>query len=304
VRLSLAYAAAVSERLLKLLDLVQKELKATEARLELSTRDPSDERTLVASLRGGWQLVVVLAAPPSDPDGASARLETLAKSFIGLTNNPDDWSAMSRELVARRLDDELAEISERAGAVRALVIDRQSPMIWGTSGARRSDEDVDTGIKTAEALDAVAKAGVDVQELASADADRAKELLATKGAPATFLSREAERIRSESRSGNAWRHHLLVSKAIFGARRSFRSESQGGAHLRVLVHEADFGYLARAFASIYCLIVVFDGAFSELHAEAAAVHGLGTIERLVLALPPVDPPPRGGKVISLRQPSK
>ncbi len=294
----------MSERLLKLLELCQKELQASEARLELSTRDPADDKTLVASLRGGWQLVVVLPKPPDDLDAASARLEILAKSFIGLTTNPDDWSAMSRELVARRLDDELAEISERAGAVRALVIDRQSPMIWGTSGARRSDEDVDTGIKTAEALDTVLKAGVDMQELTNADADGARELLSTKGAPATFLSREAERIRSESRSGNAWRHHLLVSKAIFGARRAFRADSHSGAHLRVLVHEADFGYLARAFASIYCLILVFDGAFSELHAEAAAVHGIGAIERLVLALPPVDPPPRGGKVISLRQPSK
>lgn len=293
----------MTERLLKLLDVVKRELDAVEARIELGTREPDDARILCSSLKSGWRLVVVFTSPPTAREELCERLDALAKSFTGLTTHPDDWSAMSRELVARRLDDELAEIAERSGAARALVIDRQSPMIWGTSGARRGDEDVDTGIKTAEALDAVVKTGVDVAELLRGGADGVRELLDKRGAPATFLSRESDRIRSESRSENAWRHHLLVSRAIRGVRRSLRADTQG-AHLREMVHQPDCSYLARSFASIYCLLLVFDGAFSELHAEAAAVHGIGAIERLVLALPPVDPPPRGGKLISLRQPGK
>jgi hypothetical protein len=291
----------VTERLLKLLDVVKRELEAVEARIELGTREPDDPALLSCSLKNGWRLVAVFETAPSARGELLERLEVLAKSFSGLTAHSEDWSSMSHELVGRRLDDELAEIAERAGAVRALVIDRQSPMIWGTSGARRADEDVDTGIKTAEALNAVEKAGVDVERLLRGSVDEVRELLEKRGAPGTFLSRESDRIRSESRSGNAWRHHVLVSCAIRGARKSLAKDSQS-AHLREMVHEAHRFYLARAFASIYCLILVFDGEFSELHAEAAVVHGISAIERLVLALPPVDPPPRGGKVISLRQP--
>ena len=48
---------------------------------------------------------------------------------------------------------------------------------------------------------------------------------------------------------------------------------------------------------------MFDGPFSELHAEAATLKALPMIERLVLALPPIDPGPRGGaRVIDLHGP--
>lgn len=295
------YAATVTERLLQLLDVVQRELAAVEARIELGTREPDDARVLFAPLKGGWRLVVVLPEPPRSRNEALAKLEALAESFGGVTTQSDEWSSMNSELVGRRLDDELAEIAERAGAVRAVVIDRQSPMIWGTSGSRRTDEDVDTGIKTAEALDAVAKAGVDLAELMKSSADRVRQLLEKQGANGTFLIREAERIHGERKSENAWKNHLLVSRAIRGVRKMLASDPHG-AHLREMVHQPYSSYLARAFASIYCLVLVFDGEFTELHAEAAAVHGIPAVERLVLALPPVDPPPPGGKLISLRQP--
>ena len=60
--------------------------------------------------------------------------------------------------------------------------------------------------------------------------------------------------------------------------------------------------MARAFASIYVLMLVFKGTYSELHAEAALLHALPVIERLVLALPPVEPPPKGGRVVKLPVP--
>jgi hypothetical protein len=290
----------VTERLLKLLDVLQRELGADEARIELGTREPDDARVLSTSLKGGWRLVVVFAAPPSARDESIAKLDAFAESFTGVTH-PDEWSTMSSELVGRRLDDELAEIAERAGAIRALVIDRQSPMIWGTSGSRRPDEDVDTGIKTADALDAVERAGIDVAQLMASNAERVRALLEKQGAHGTFLIRESDRIRGERRSESAWKIHLLVSRAIRGVRRTVAKDPQN-AHLREMVHQPYSAYLARAFASIYCLILVFDGEFTELHAEAAAVHGIPAVERLVLALPPVDPRPPGGKLISLRQP--
>jgi hypothetical protein len=46
---------------------------------------------------------------------------------------------------------------------------------------------------------------------------------------------------------------------------------------------------------------VFDGPFSELHAEGALIHALPAIERLVTSLPPRDPAAGGAKVAVLRR---
>lgn len=56
--------------------------------------------------------------------------------------------------------------------------------------------------------------------------------------------------------------------------------------------------LARPFASIYVLALSFSAPLSEPIALGAVLHAAGVIERLVLALPPVDPSP-GAKVIRL-----
>src|SRR5262249_34982212 len=54
--------------------------------------------------------------------------------------------------------------------------------------------------------------------------------------------------------------------------------------------------LARPFASIYVLVLSFNAPVSEPIALGAVLHAAGVIERLVLALPPIDPSP-GAKVI-------
>jgi hypothetical protein len=56
--------------------------------------------------------------------------------------------------------------------------------------------------------------------------------------------------------------------------------------------------LARAFAGIYVLSLAFRGALSEPVAVGALLHAAEAVERLVLALPPIDPQP-GGRVIRL-----
>ena len=64
-----------------------------------------------------------------------------------------------------------------------------------------------------------------------------------------------------------------------------------------------FGYLVRGFANIYLLVLVFEGAFSELYVESAVVHTLPAIEQMLLALPPLDPEPgaKRGRVIPLHR---
>ncbi len=56
--------------------------------------------------------------------------------------------------------------------------------------------------------------------------------------------------------------------------------------------------LARMFAGIYVLSLAFRGALSEPVAVGALLHAAEAVERLVLALPPIEPPP-GGRVIRL-----
>jgi len=58
-----------------------------------------------------------------------------------------------------------------------------------------------------------------------------------------------------------------------------------------VVREEAFGYVARSFAGIYLVVLVFDAPFDELRAERALTEALPKIERLVLALPPLDPGP-------------
>ncbi|MFC1642218.1 hypothetical protein ACFL5O_05950 [Myxococcota bacterium] len=67
---------------------------------------------------------------------------------------------------------------------------------------------------------------------------------------------------------------------------------------RYCVGEPGFGLSARRFAGIYILLVLFDGPYPELRAEGVVRRALGRIERLVLALPPADPP-GGGRALRL-----
>lgn len=62
-----------------------------------------------------------------------------------------------------------------------------------------------------------------------------------------------------------------------------------GGHLRLAEAGEGWGLLARSFAEIYVLILIFDGAYDELGAERVLARSLGHIEKLVLGLPPPDP---------------
>ena len=284
--------------LLRLLDLIKRKLGADDVRAELGGREPRDEHLVWCPLPGEYRVVAVFDQLPEDREARARRLEVMVRSFAGtLQSDEHERPQISSELASRRLDDALDALADRAGAVSAVVIDAQSPVVWGISGTRRGDEDVETSIRTADATEMAVRAGVDFAALLEREPIEVQALLEQRGVDsgtARFLAREAERIRQASRrSTAAWRHHLLTARAIAAVR------SDGGepsAYQRDAVRGESFGYLARAFANIYRLLLVFEGPFSELHAEAAVVHALSHIERLVLALPPVEPPPAGERV--------
>ena len=92
------------------------------------------------------------------------------------------------------------------------------------------------------------------------------------------------------------RERLLRSAACFRAAAKLRALPAmallpRGGHLSGQETAAGFGYMARSFASIYVAAVVYDGAFEELRARRAFAHALAPIERLLVALPPLDPSP-------------
>jgi hypothetical protein len=85
-----------------------------------------------------------------------------------------------------------------------------------------------------------------------------------------------------------------------GELRSDRAEELRSAHGHVVRLTLADGAecLARMFAGIYVLSLAFRDALSEPVAVGALLHAAEAVERLVLSLPPIDPPP-GGRVIRL-----
>jgi len=220
----------------RFLELVQRELGAADARLEVGGKDPDDARILFHAAQNGWRVVAVFDAPPADRRALQTRLDSLSETFLSTIDNATTGPSSSRtppDIVGRRLDDELTRLAERAGARGGVVFDLASPVLWGAS--RTDDARVDTLLE-----DAVIRVRASAKEL---------------------------------RSGHTSRMPL----------------------------GSDAECLARPFAGLYVLSLVFEGPLSEPSAVGALLHALPIIERLVLALPPVDPPSGGAKIMRLPQ---
>ncbi len=103
---------------------------------------------------------------------------------------------------------------------------------------------------------------------------------------------EATRAAREDRARRArdlWARAMLTRRALAEVRAL--PELLGlrkGGHVRHMATEPGFGCVARSFAAIYVLILVFEGPFDELLTKRAVAQALPTIERLVAALPPLD----------------
>lgn len=298
--------------LLRLVELVRRELGARNARVELGGDPPDDPATLWRELSGGWRVVAVLEAPPADREEQLGRLDALVASFSGLTVTAAHLGQPGvRVPVGVALTAALADLASRAGGTGAVVIDATSPVLWGSSDAERGpEEDVDAALEVAALDERARDAGVDIAPLLATEDGALGAALAQTGVSEGLVAELGREIRvmrrragARERDAVAWHRYLLVCRAIADTRQLAR-ESAHPAHLRDSVHEEGFGLLARAFANIYFLVIAFDGAFSELHAEAAMLHALPRIERLVLSLPPVDPKTGGpegrAQVVALR----
>jgi hypothetical protein len=286
--------------ILRFLDLLCKELGADDARVEIGGRDPEDPRLLWLDVEGGFRLVLVFKEIPAGRAFVQQRLVQLAAGFAHTVHDvqlpsPPPTSALDSPV--KRLDAALEALRSRAGGVSVVVFDENSPVLWGSSAPERQDGGVDTLVRIGDALQEALSAGVDLDAICALRVEDVPMRLRDLG----IDGERAELLGHVFAAGDetSLRHHLLTCLAIARARAEAESAPRTA---RWAHHETQFGYFARKFANIYLLVVVFEGAFSELYVESAVVHALPTIEQLLLALPP-DPGPvaRGGRVIRLRR---
>jgi hypothetical protein len=288
--------------MLRFLELLCKELGAEDARAELGGRDPDDPRLVWVNQQGGWRLVTVFAEPPTATD-RSSKQEQLARLVAGFSHTLREVvvpvpPGLALDSPYRRLDDALEALRSRSGGTGVVIVDVQSPVLWGSSDPQRHADDVDTLAEIGSAIEAMLEAG---SELDTICARQGEALLAKLRALGHGSERAAVITQVlAQRDEVASRHHLLSCLAVARARRD-AADPQSGT--RWAHHGSQFGYFVRAFANIYLLVVVFEGAFSELNVESAVVHALPGIEHLLLALPPLDPGPiaKGGRVIPMRR---
>ena len=252
----------------RLLNLVRRELGAAEARFLSPGESPvDDEHHLSCRLGDGRGVEARFDEPPPDREAKQRRLEMLASTFDAVAEDVPG-SRRSRPPVGVSLHEELAAICTRTGAVNAIVIDANSPVVWGAAFPE--------GVVAQPPLASSPRV---------AEAPANDEGL-SQSAPAVLSRRAVHAVRG-------WSELSALRK---------------GKHMRKIERgdgDQQVSLLAHSFASIYIVLVVFETPFDELRAERAVVEALPRIERLVLALPPLDPEPtERGKAMALRRPRR
>jgi len=203
-------------------------------------------------------------ADGADRDAKQRRLEMLASTFDAAGETPSH-PPPSRPPASLSLRVELQSLCERAVAINALVIDANSPILWGAARGR------------------------DIVPEAWAASPPPPE---PDGAPPSV---------DDARLAEVSRHALRAVRGLVEL-----PAIRKGKRVRHVERDGAAPFLVHSCAGIYLLTLVFADAFDELRAERAVLESLPRIERLVLALPPLDPdPPRkGAGVISMRRPRR
>lgn len=281
----------MDEALSRFLELVRREMSAEDVSVAPRGTTALAPATLIAVLGEADELVVRFDVAPEDADARTRRLEMLVNAFASALEagaGGEGGAAKSLRATPRSLRDELRTLASRAGALDALVIDAHSPIVWGAVlGVRTQPEGakvIPLTLKARERVDKIQESHRDlIAALDLADEDDAADDGRISATPPEVTSPLSERAVAEVRA-------LSVVNAL-----------HRGAHLAQAVRKEDYGWIARSFAAIYVLVLVYDRAFDELRAERALREGMPIIERLVLALPPMDPEPEPmGGVVAIR----
>ncbi len=289
----------------RFVSLAKRELQADDVRLlALGEATPEADNVLVTRLADGRHVVATFAEVPKDRDALERRLAMLANTFSDALASPPSEKTRARPPVATSLHEELKALAARARAIDVVVIDTDSPVVWGCASVpakpRARNELLLREVSDRELASRVDDDSGPLQDI-SPPPPRAEESSA-EAAPRKHGSTPAPAESAAVISDDADDELEATRRAVAAVRRLPALDGlHKGRHLRHVEREGSC-YLAISFSGIYILCLVFDGEFDELRAERAATDALPRIERLVLALPPLDPdPPQPmGGVVALR----
>jgi hypothetical protein len=233
----------------------------------------------------GRMLVARFDSAPPDREAMQRRLEMLASTFEALEGD-ENRPAPSRPPVAEALEQELRALCARAASSNAVVIDANSPIVWGAAsswGLNVLWPATDPREGAADGRVAVAPSGdeADGRVAAAPSGDEAD------GHVAAALSRHDP--DASSRKADIASHSRDAIETVRNL--SDIAATRKGRHVRRVEREGHAPYMVHSFAGIYLLLLIYDAPFDELRAERAVIDQLPRIERLVLALPPMDPSP-------------
>jgi hypothetical protein len=278
------------EALSRFLELCAREMDATDVRAEARGTVQPSKNVLVVPLGERSEVVVTFDKTPPDVEARQRRLEMLAAAFSSAIE--DTGPERPKRVRRRSLRHELEGLATRAEAIDAVVIDAHSPIVWGAVAGPLA-----TPITNVIPLNPESRARVEAIQ------ESHRDLIAVIDGGGDDDDASEERTSATPTPGTP---SPLTTRAVAEVRAlPATAQLHRGGHLAHNKREDYYGVVARSFAAIYVLILVFDRAFDMLRAERALREGLPIIERLVLALPPFDPEPspRAG-VIALRRPRR
>jgi hypothetical protein len=300
----------------RLAALVRRELGASDVRLlDRAETPPNASNVVHHRLDDARTVVATFESEQTDVDAVRRRLAMLVDTFAeSLADPAGERFRAARHSVSSSLFEELRALAVRAQSLDVVVVDADSPIVWGSSrgGVLPSGPPVPLADVSRPRL--VQKDDGSAPEMVG-EKLVAAEHLATESAPAVGEAstdkQDVEAVANPDGSQVSLmavpkaEDDLLVEEAVSAVRKLAETEHVHKGRTLRHVHrdqERGLGYLTLSFSGIYLLVLVYRGTFDELRAERAAHEALPRIERLVLALPPFDPEPQPqGQVVSLRR---
>jgi hypothetical protein len=267
--------------------LAKKELAAEDVQiLGAGEAPPQASNAVVSRLPDGRHVVASFAEAPKEPEVLARRLGILAGTFAGALSGSPSERQRARTPIGTSLHEELKALAARARARDVVVVDVDSPVVWGSA----------TVPARPRARNNLILRELSQRELVSHPDGESGPLqdVVAPDESSPFLGSEIARAVEQGTpepEGVTDADPEVTRRALEALRRNPDLASlHKGRHLRHIERDGDF-FLALSFSGIYVLCLVFDGDFDELRAERAAQDSLPRIERLVEALPPLDPEP-------------
>lgn len=291
--------ATGTERFERFVALAKRELAAEDVSLlAAGEAPPSASNVVLSRLPDGRHVVATFAEPPKEPEVLSRRLGILAGTFVDALSGSPSGHHRARPPVGTSLHEELKALVARARAADAVVIDGDSPVVWGSATVpARPRARNDLLLRELSQRELVSHPDGESGPLG----DLVPPDESSPDAAGSIASMFTSSFGTPEEDGTTAADPEVTRLAVEALRKNpVLASLHKGRHLRHVERDGVF-YLALSFSGIYVLVLVFDGAFDELRAERAAHDALPRIERLVEALPPLDPEPQPmGGVVSLR----